>query len=154
MPHTAVRWTVKLLAIAAIGWPLLLGAVVWHRAVSGEAVWTTVVHLAASRICHQKPERSFRTAGVQWPVCGRCSGLYLGAPIGAIAALGLTRARRRRVLALLAIAAAPTALTLALEWLQLAPVSNLARALTAAPLGAAIALVLGHTAAGDAAAIG
>ena len=105
------------------------------------------------RICHQQPARSFQTAGVQWPVCGRCSGLYLGAPIGAIA-IGLARRRPRRPVAWLAIAAIPTAITLALEWLHLADVTNGARALTALPLGAAIAAVLVVTAAGRGRTIG
>jgi len=49
----------------------------------------------------------------------------------------------------LALAAVPTAITLAVEWLNLAPVSNLARALAALPLGAMIAFVLVRTAAGE-----
>jgi uncharacterized membrane protein len=134
---------VKVLVAATIAWPLLLGAVVWQRAVHGDRLWSTLVHVAASRICHQRPERSFQTAGVQWPVCGRCSGLYLGAPAGALAAL--LAARRGRPSALrtvLALAAIPTAITLGLEWLQIGTVTNLARLLTALPLGAAVAFAV------------
>ena len=29
--------------------------------------------------CHQKPERSFHTSGVQWLLCARCSGAAFGA---------------------------------------------------------------------------
>lgn len=29
-------------------------------------------------ICHQKPERSFFWKGKQFPVCARCTGIYLG----------------------------------------------------------------------------
>lgn len=29
-------------------------------------------------ICHRKPERSFHIKGYQFPVCARCTGLYLG----------------------------------------------------------------------------
>lgn len=29
-------------------------------------------------ICHRKPERSFHIKGHQFPVCARCTGLYLG----------------------------------------------------------------------------
>jgi uncharacterized membrane protein len=88
---------------------------------------------------------------VKWPVCGRCSGLYLAAPIGALVA-GVAIRRRTtapRQMAWLALAAVPTAITLAVEWLNLAPVSNLARALAALPLGAMIAFVLVRTAAGE-----
>jgi hypothetical protein len=42
----------------------------------------------------------------------------------------------------LAIAAVPTVLTLGLEWLDLARVTNIDRALAALPLGAAIAFVI------------
>jgi hypothetical protein len=42
----------------------------------------------------------------------------------------------------LAIAALPTALTLGLEWLDLAHVTNVDRALAALPLGAAIAFIV------------
>ncbi|MGL4589873.1 MAG: DUF2085 domain-containing protein [Mycoplasmatales bacterium] len=34
--------------------------------------------------CHQKPERSFHYHGYQYPVCARCTGLYLGYVIGLI----------------------------------------------------------------------
>ena len=29
-------------------------------------------------VCHQKPERSFFWKGKQFPVCARCTGIYLG----------------------------------------------------------------------------
>ena len=29
-------------------------------------------------ICHKKPERSFFWKGKQFPVCARCTGIYLG----------------------------------------------------------------------------
>jgi hypothetical protein len=75
-------------------------------------------------------------------VCGRCAGLYLAAPIGALAAfVGRRRGRASAVRWLLA-AAVPTAVTFALEFTNLAPVSSLARAITALPLGAAVAHVI------------
>jgi uncharacterized membrane protein len=136
---------VRVLAAAALAWPLYLGVVVWHRAVSGAAVWTTTVYLAASRICHQRPERSFFTAGVQWPVCGRCSGLYLGAAAAALAVLVIQRRLRLgrlRAPVLLAVASIPTALTLGGEWFHLADVTNVARLASALPLGAAVFLAI------------
>jgi uncharacterized membrane protein len=136
---------VKMLAIAALAWPLLLGSVVWSRVSFGESVWTSVAHLAASRICHQRPERSFSTAGVQWPVCGRCSGLYLGAAAAAATVLVVRkrlRLSRLRAPALLAAAAVPTALTLGVEWAGLSDVGNVMRFATALPLGAAILMAM------------
>ena len=39
-------------------------------------------YAAGSIVCHQIPERSFHIAGVQLPVCARCTGLYAGALAG------------------------------------------------------------------------
>ena len=139
------------LIAAAFVWPIVLGAAAWELVDGRTPAWSAVVYAAASKVCHQRPERSFHTAGVKWPVCGRCSGLYLAAPIGALAAgVALRRGvRASRQLRWLALAAVPTALTLIVEWLNLAPVSNLARALAALPLGAMVAFVVIRTAAGE-----
>jgi hypothetical protein len=133
----------RVLVLAAFVWPLVLGAAVWGGHGPAQS-WTASVYMAASRICHQRPDRSFFTAGVQWPVCGRCSGLYLAAPVGAVLAVAGHRRRSTPQTArtLVAAAALPTIATLGLEWLQLTAISNLARAAAAAPLGAAIAWVL------------
>jgi uncharacterized membrane protein len=138
----------KVLLLASILWPTTLGAAAWTSIRGEPAPWTGIVYLAASRVCHQRPDRSFHTAGVQWPVCGRCSGLYLAAPLGALAAAATAkrRARSASALVLVGAAAVPTVVTIALEWLHVAPISNLARALAALPLGAAIAFVLIRTA--------
>jgi len=142
---------VRALVLASVLWPLLLGGAVWVRLSGEPALGPAVVYLAASRVCHQKPERTFHTRGVPWPVCGRCAGLYLAAPVGALVAARRRRTiARRRLLSWLAVASVPTAVTLALEWLALAEVSNLHRSVAAVPLGAAIALVVVSTAAGRA----
>jgi len=131
----------KFLASATLIWLLVLAGG-WWSAHTGHATWLgSVVYVAAGRVCHQRPERSFQTAGVQWPVCGRCAGLYLAAPIGAGAAL--MRSRRgapRRWWFLLA--ALPTAATFVAESLHLMPMTSMARALAALPLGAAVAYLL------------
>lgn len=150
----------KILIAASIAWPLVLAAAVWNRAATGGSVWTSVLYAAASRICHQRPERSFHSAGVKWPVCGRCSGLYLAAPLGALAAASMSRRRRRPAtgratnrriqkgsVTLVALASLPTAVTVLAELTGLLPVSTLARALAAMPLGAAIAFVIVRVAA-------
>ena len=68
---------------------------------------------------------------------GRCAGLYLAAPLGALAAAGAAR-RRVPSRAWFVAAAVPTAVTFALEFFGLAPMTSLARALAALPLGAAV----------------
>jgi len=132
----------RLLAAASIVWPLLLAGG-WWAGVEGRApLLTTVVYLSAGRVCHQKPDRSFTTAGVQWPVCGRCAGLYLGAPFGALAALAWWRRSGAPRIGWLVAAALPTAVTMAVEFGGLAPMSSLARALAATLLGAAVAFFM------------
>jgi uncharacterized membrane protein len=123
---------------------------------------TAAVYAIGSRICHQIPDRSFHTAGVQWPVCARCAGLYAAAPVGA--ALALIAWRRWRdgrpglwrlsPWTLIVPAALPTVITLAIEWPGIGAPSNLARAVTALPLGAAITFLLVRTAGGRPEAIG
>jgi uncharacterized membrane protein len=130
---------VKLLVAAAMLWPVLLGAAVWQRTTGPAAAWTVVPYLIGSQVCHQRPDRSFHTDGVRWPVCGRCSGLYLAAPVGMLVALAGARRRAGRPAVTLAVAAVPTMVTVVLEWTGLAPMSNLARALSALPLGATVA---------------
>ena len=151
---------VKLLVAASVIWPLVLATAVWDRAATGGSIWTQAIYLACSRICHQRPERSFHTTGVKWPVCGRCSGLYFSAPFGAIAAMVTPRRRRRPSqtesanhrtgddhVRWLILASVPTVVTFVLEWSG-APMTTLARALAALPLGAAIAFVIVRMAAG------
>ena len=137
----------RVLTGAAIAWPLVAGAAVWQRAAGPalpEPIWTTVIYAAASRVCHQRPERSFHTHGVAWPVCARCAGLYLAAPLAALAAIRRRSPSGSRLqpLRLVAVAAIPTALTLVWEWGGLGTPSNLVRFATALPLGAAITFVL------------
>jgi hypothetical protein len=119
-------------------WPALLGGAVADRVREADrhSAFSAVVYFAASRVCHQRPERSFATRGVSWPVCGRCAGLYLAAPIGAWWAVRRRlRSLRGGVVALLAAAAVPTAVTIVIEWIQPLGVDSIHRALAALPLG-------------------
>jgi uncharacterized membrane protein len=142
----------RLLITAAIAWPLVAGAAVWQRVVlstgpggASEPAWTSVVYAAASRVCHQRPERSFHTHDVAWPVCARCAGLYLAAPFAALTAFRRRSpgiASRLHPLRLVALAAIPTVFTVFWEWGGPGTPSNLVRFATALPLGAAIAFVV------------
>lgn len=98
-----------------------------------------IVYSVSSRICHQRPERSFRIADIQMPVCARCSALYVSAAAGTLLAWrtrrsGIVRAAPRRLT--LVLAALPTAITFGLEIAGWVRFSNSARAIAALPLGA------------------
>lgn len=41
-----------------------------------------LMHLGATTGCHQMPERSFFWYGKQFPVCARCTGVFVGYLIG------------------------------------------------------------------------
>src|SRR5215510_14625842 len=121
------------LALAAIGWAgaILLGPVI--GSISSAAAG--LLYTLGAFVCHQRPERSFHWAGAQLPVCARCAGLYLGAALGAYAWVlrgpspspNVSRRRQgqsptpfvfeglspRLAIRMLAIAAAPTAVTVA-----------------------------------------
>jgi uncharacterized membrane protein len=147
----------KPLALAAIVWPGLLGAVVWARQGGHLPLWTVAVYAIGARICHQLPDRSFFTNGVQWPVCARCAGLYAAAPVGAVFAWA-SRTHRwawaEAAWPIFLLAALPTAVTLAIEWPGLGSPSNLTRAVAALPLGAAVTFLIVRAAAGRSRAIG
>ena len=132
----------RLLVAASIVWPLALAGGWWARAHGGPAWLDVVTYVSAGRVCHQRPDRSFHTDGVQWPVCGRCAGLYAAAPFGALAALFIRRRRTVPSLTWLAIAAVPTAITVVLEFSGLTAMSSLARFVAALSLGAAIAFFI------------
>lgn len=46
-----------------------------------------------SSVCHQIPSHSYELSGIQFPLCARCSGLYLGSFIGL--AYYLTQGRKK-----------------------------------------------------------
>ena len=129
--------------VAAILWPMLLAGAAGAR-IRGDAWWFSgAVYHAGGAVCHQLPSRSFHIHGTQWPVCARCSGLYLAAPVGALAAV-LTRRRfhRSRDLGWLGLASLPTVIAFALEHGGLADVTSFARFAAALPLGAGVAWVI------------
>lgn len=113
-------------------------------------------------VCHQRAERSFHTAGVQWPVCARCTGLYAGAASGVIL-WAIARRRRARAtssaeptgahvrrLRLFTLAiAAPTLITVVTGALSFFDPSNAWRAALALPLGAWTGGVLSAVVLGD-----
>lgn len=130
---------VMLVATAVLLWPVVLGAALIDRLDSNTSVASSIAYLAASRVCHQRADRSFQTRGAQWPVCARCAGLYLAGPIGVLMAFAGRRRSPGALARTLAVAAVPTATAWVAEVGFGLPVSGLLRAASAAPLGAALA---------------
>lgn len=113
-----------------------------------------LVYAIGAGVCHQRPERSFHTAGVQWPVCARCTGLYAGGTAGLLAWPMARRLRRRKGAAtavgesdleryhvrrrrrFIVAVAAPTVVTALTALAGLFDPGNAWRALLALPLGA------------------
>lgn len=135
-------------------WALLAASLLWAAAL---IVAPDIVYVAGSYICHQRPERSFWIAGRPMPVCARCAGLYLAAPLGL--AFVVWRSAQRRAMAsvdrtyswwrlALIVAALPMIASVAIEW-GAGLSCNESRALTAVPLGMAVAAVMGAILRGD-----
>jgi uncharacterized membrane protein len=114
-------------------------------------VTVSIIYACGSLICHQRPDRSLTMCGRQWPVCGRCSGLYLGAAAGVLLAAtrlgrgGNWRQWRTRML----VAAIPTGALWLGEMAGLGDPGTVLRLALAVPLGAATALWLSAICRGD-----
>jgi uncharacterized membrane protein len=109
-----------------------------------------ILYAVGSRICHQRPERSFHLFAVQLPVCARCAGIYTGAAAGSL--LMLSASIRERLLhssprTLLLAGALPTLMTIIIEWSGAWTGGNDARAAAGVPLGLAVAFVVARAAA-------
>ena len=139
------RGALTILALAPAVWVVLLSFATWnstrHSPGIAASVGATSIYAAAALVCHQNPERSFHWRGSQFPICGRCLGIYVAAAI----ALSWSSARQkgrfstRRGVTWLGIAAGLNLTTLVIEWLG-GPASNGIRATAGAFLGATAAL--------------
>jgi len=63
--------------VAIVGAPLALAN--GHSTLAGD------IYKGFSFLCHQLPDRSFHLAGHQFAVCSRCTGLYVGFALTALA---------------------------------------------------------------------
>lgn len=132
---------------AAMAWAAIL-PVAAFAASFGSGIWGDVaaaVYGLGHVICHQRPERSFAWGGTAWPVCARCTGLYVGAALGACAGLGapiVAPVPPSRVRLALALAAGPAVASLLFEWGSRQTPSNLVRAATGLFLGLTTACLL------------
>jgi uncharacterized membrane protein len=137
----------SVLAACIVIWAVLLPVAPWLGRVDGTlALVAALADDAGAVVCHRRPERSFASAGRRWPVCARCSGIYLAAGVTLVAGLAfrarLGGAPASTWRATFGAAVVPVALTWALERTGAMAVPNLARALSGAPLGAALAAVV------------
>ncbi|HUQ89684.1 MAG TPA: DUF2085 domain-containing protein [Vicinamibacterales bacterium] len=115
------------------------------------------IFAVGSVICHQRPERSFFVNGHQLPVCARCTGLYLGGALGLLVWMGVKIARGWRPMnwdprlaaRLIAVAAIPTALSVATGTLAVWDGSNVTRAVLAIPLGLSAGAIVAAVATKD-----
>jgi uncharacterized membrane protein len=125
------------LCSAAVAWTAAVFFVAFDPGSHAPPELTAAVHAVGSLVCHQRPERSFHANHRRFPVCARCTGLYVSGAAGAIVGWVGLAVRPRRARLMIILAAAPTILTLAAEWSGIAGSSNLVRALSALPLGGA-----------------
>lgn len=116
-----------------------------------------IIFAIGSVICHQRPERSFFWSGHQFPVCARCTGLYVSAAVGLIgwAVFKLRGDRRshsidpRTARTFFIVAAMPTVISLATGALGVWDGSNITRAILALPLGAVAGVIVAAVATKD-----
>jgi uncharacterized membrane protein len=138
----------------------LVAAPVWAAALPAATYAATRVHASAlthafalavyavgSLVCHQLRERSFHLWGAHLPVCARCTGIYLGAALGALVAQAFRPARDAPAAlkgcatdprTFVVVAALPTAVTLVFEWTTGVTPSNAIRFAAGLPLGAVV----------------
>jgi uncharacterized membrane protein len=120
-------------------------------------LFVAFIFAIGSVICHQRPERSFFLDGHQFPVCARCTGLYLSAAVGLLGWVVFKMASRwRRVsfdprlpIRVIAIAAIPTAVSWTTGVTGIWDGSNITRALLAIPLGASAGAIVAAVATKD-----
>jgi uncharacterized membrane protein len=134
-----------LLALTAVTWlALLILAPVLPVPIAA------ALYALGSRICHQRPERSFHLFAAQLPVCARCAGIYAGAAAGSL--LMLSASVREQLVrfsprTLLLAGAMPTLMTIIVEWSGTWAGTNDARGAAGVPLGLAVAFVVARAAA-------
>lgn len=142
--------------VATAAWAVLLVAVPFlaSRAHASPPASALIlgVYAFGSLVCHQRPERSFHLWTAQMPVCARCAGIYFGAVVGAVAstfrtarrgrprpAPGRSKLRSCDVRIALAIAVAPSLVTLVYEWATGIMPSHAIRAAAGVPIGLVVA---------------
>jgi uncharacterized membrane protein len=152
------RWFAPTLTAISVGWAAAIGAAPGLAQTSRPgALIAGLAYVVGSVLCHQRPERSFHIAAAQLPVCARCTGLYVGGALGALAWLIWRRLQPeaasmidpKRATMILLIASAPTVLTVMTAAAGIWDLPNAGRAALALPLGLAAGAVLAAVASND-----
>ncbi len=120
-------------------------------------LFISVVYAFGSLICHQRPERSFFWGDHQFPVCARCTGLYLSSAAGLVGWIGLKAMRQWRPIRIdpraarnvMIAALLPTAASVASGTLGIWDGTNVVRATLALPLGACAGIIVAAVATKD-----
>jgi uncharacterized membrane protein len=129
----------------AIAWAAALPAATFVAAQAQPralaSLFAVGVYFVGSAVCHQLEARSFHLWAHQMPVCARCTGLYAGAALAAVA-VGVRRRRAAVALNprwLVGLALMPAVASLIYEWGTGVVPSNLTRAATGVVAGATVA---------------
>lgn len=77
------------IAIWVLGSLLLVEFVYW-LSFTPPGFWGKLTAIGHA-VCHQLPERSFTVLGHQFPLCARCTGMYIGAFLGLLVQLSAQR---------------------------------------------------------------
>lgn len=121
---------------------------------------TVFAYAAGSVVCHQLPDRSFYWGQWKFPVCSRCTGLYVSAAIGLAAWATLRKISRkwrgnpiridpRWAIVILVAAAVPTLVSVVTAASGVWDATNAGRALLAVPLGTTAGVLVAAAAAKD-----
>src|SRR5207249_7857568 len=101
--HSTVVVLRRAFVVTAIAWAIALPLAAWiasrpHTTPVLSAM-TIAIYGIGGIVCHQLPERSFHLWAAQLPVCARCTGIYAGAAVCALApvARAFQRSEERRV---------------------------------------------------------
>ena len=139
---------------------LLSGALLWAVVLVSAPVVTAnyasesslftlgaAAYIVGTIVCHQQADRSFRLSEATFPVCARCTGLYVGAGVSALMMFGAVRTRRRcrwkDARTLFIVSALPTVVSILVETFGVVEPGNLVRALSGMPLGGTALFVTG-----------
>jgi uncharacterized membrane protein len=105
--------------------------------------WKTVYRIG-DMLCHQKVERSYFINGNQMPFCSRCTGIFLGLPLGLMLSMFLSNKIRltNRMVIVILLLILPLGIDGTLQLFGLWESKNIIRITTGALTGIAAAIAI------------